>query len=485
MTSEKRGGPWRVLIASSHSLFAEGLRGLLQKRPRGEVEVVGLAATIEEALDALGKHQPDLVIVDYDDEIFNRDEILARFVEGEGRLRVVLLSLGDGGDEAIVYDRRTMAAAQIEDWLEKWTDSQVSAQLPVIAISDEEEQSPFQKRSKHMKHYIFAALLVIVLTLASIVGLDQVRLLPEQASVQAEPIDILFDIEFKIIAFLFALIVGLMIYSIIVFRRRPGDDTDADHVEGNPRLEVLWTIAPLATVLYLSFLGAQVLGDTLRADPQPLEVRVVGSQWSWRFEYPLEGITSTELRLPVNKQALLQLSSTDVIHSFWVPEFRLKQDALPGGEDMIRELRITPKNTGEYTVRCAELCGTQHATMIAPVLVQTQEDFQAWVDEQAGEVSDDPVERGQRWADQFGCLACHTTDGTQSVGPTWQGVFGSQEALADGTTVEVDEAYLRESILNPGAKIVAGHQNIMPANIAQDMTDEQIDDVIEFIKSLR
>jgi cytochrome c oxidase subunit 2 len=303
--------------------------------------------------------------------------------------------------------------------------------------------------------------------------------------VQAEPIDFLFDIEFKIIAFLFALIVGLMIYSIVVFRRRPGDDTDADHVEGNPRLEVLWTIAPLATVLYLSFLGAQVLGDTLRADPQPLEVRVVGSQWSWRFEYPLEGISSTELRLPVNKQALLRLTSTDVIHSFWVPEFRLKQDALPGGEDMIRELRITPKNTGEYTVRCAELCGTQHATMTAPVLVLPQEDFLAWVDEQVGAVSDDPVERGQGWADQFGCLACHTTDGTQSVGPTWQGIFGHQVTLADGTTVEVDEAYLRESILNPGAKVVEGYQNIMPANIAQDMTNEQIDDVIEFIKSLQ
>lgn len=484
MTSEKRGF-WRVLIASSHPLFAKGLRGLLQKRPPGEVEVVGLAATIPEALDALKKHRPDLVIVDYDDEIFNRDEILARFVEGEGRLRVVLLSLGEGGDEAIVYDRRTMVASQIEDWLEKWTDTQEPSELPVIAINDGEGQTPYPKRSKYMKHYIFAAVLVVILTIASIVGLDQVRLLPEQASVQAEPIDFLFDIEFKIIAFLFALIVGLMIYSIIVFRRKPGDDTDAEHVEGNPRLEVLWTIAPLATVLYLSFLGAQVLGDTLRADPQPLEVRVVGSQWSWRFEYPLEGITSTELRLPVNKQALLRLSSTDVIHSFWVPEFRLKQDALPGGEDMVRELRITPKNTGEYTVRCAELCGLQHAAMNAPVLVQSQEEFQAWVDEQSGAVSNDPVERGQRLADQFGCLACHTTDGTQSVGPTWQGVFGSQEALADGTTVEVDEAYLRESIVNPGAKIVEGYQNIMPANIGEDMTEEQIDDVIAFIESLQ
>ena len=485
MTSENRGGPWRVLIASSHPLFAKGLRGLLQKRPQGDVIIVGLAATIEEALSALHEHRPDLVIVDYDDKIFNRDEILARLVEGEGRLRVVLLSLGAGGDEAIVYDRRTMAASQIEDWLEKWTDGQEPSDLPVIAIDNGGGASAYPTRRKHMKHTIFAAVLVAILTILSIIGLEQIQLLPEQASVQAEPIDFLFDVEFKIIAFLFALIVGLMLYSIIVFRRKPGDDTDAEHVEGSTRLEVLWTLAPLATVLYISFLGAQVLGETLIPDPQPLELRVVGSQWSWRFEYPQLGITATELRLPVNKQALLRLTSTDVIHSFWVPEFRLKQDALPGGDDMVRELRITPKTLGEYKVRCAELCGLHHATMLAPVFVLEEEEFQAWVNEERAAVSGDPVERGQKWTAQFGCLACHTTDGAPGVGPTWQGLFGSQERLQDGTTVEVDPGYLRESIVEPGAKITEGFQNIMPADIARDMTDEQIEDVIAFIESLK
>ena len=336
-----------------------------------------------------------------------------------------------------------------------------------------------------MKHTIFAAVLVAILTILSIIGLEQIQLLPEQASVQAEPIDFLFDVEFKNIAFLFALIVGLMLYSIIVFRRKPGDDTDAEHVEGSTRLEVLWTLAPLATVLYISFLGAQVLGETLVPDPQPLEVRVVGSQWSWRFEYPQLGISGTELRLPVNKQARLLLTSTDVIHSFWVPEFRLKQDALPGDEEMVRELRITPKILGEYKVRCAELCGLQHAYMTAAVLILEQDDFQAWVEAETGPLSADPVERGRRWVEQFGCLACHTTDGTAGVGPTWQGLFGSQERLQDGTTVEVDPGYLRESIVEPGAKITEGFQNIMPADIARDMTDEQIEDVIAFIESLK
>ncbi|HZD55981.1 MAG TPA: cytochrome c oxidase subunit II transmembrane domain-containing protein, partial [Anaerolineales bacterium] len=244
MTTARRSGPWRVLIASSHPLFAKGLRGLLQKRPRGEVAVVGLVSTIAEALDTLREHQPDLVIVDYDDEVFNRDEILARLVEGEGRLRVVLLSLGERGDEAIVYDRRSMAASQIEDWLEKWVDTQAPSELPVISIRDVESVSALPQRRYYMKHYVSAALLVIILTAASIFGLNRIRLLPVQASLQAEPIDYLFGIEFKIIAFLFALIVGLMVYSIVVFRRKPGDTTDAEHIEGHMGLEVLWTLAP-------------------------------------------------------------------------------------------------------------------------------------------------------------------------------------------------------------------------------------------------
>jgi cytochrome c oxidase subunit 2 len=485
MTTARRSGPWRVLIASSHPLFAKGLRSLLQKRPRGEVAVVGLVSTIAEALDTLREHQPDLVIVDYDDEVFNRDEILARLVEGEGRLRVVLLSLGERGDEAIVYDRRSMAASQIEDWLEKWVDTQAPSELPVISIRDVESVNALPQRRYYMKHYVSAALLVIILTAASIFGLNHIRLLPVQASLQAGPIDYLFGIEFKIIAFLFALIVGLMVYSIVVFRRKPGDTTDAEHIEGHMGLEVLWTVAPLATVIYISFLGAQVLGQTLAPDPKPLEVKVVASQWSWRFEYPEQGITATELRLPVNKQVLLRLSSTDVIHSFWVPEFRLKQDVLPGGDNMIRELRITPDRIGEYKVRCAELCGQGHANMRAPVLVLSQNDFQAWVDSQTAPVSNDPVVRGDKWAQQYGCRACHSIDGSAGVGPTWKGTYGSQVQLADGSTVTADHDYLLESIRNPGAKIVQGFQNVMPPNIAQDMSDQQVEDVIAFIESLK
>jgi cytochrome c oxidase subunit II len=180
----------------------------------------------------------------------------------------------------------------------------------------------------------------------------------------------------------------------------------------------------------------------------------------------------------------LKMISTDVIHSFWIPEFRVKQDILPGGDDMVRELRVTPNLEGKYTLRCAEMCGRLHANMEAPVVVLSQVDFDAWVTEQSQAVPEDPIERGRFWAQQYGCLACHSTDGTPLIGPTWQGVYMHEVPLEDGTTVIADEAYLYESIVDPGAKIVLGFANIMPANIAEDMTEEQIAEVIEFIKTL-
>ena len=336
-----------------------------------------------------------------------------------------------------------------------------------------------------MKHIIAAAAVVIVLMVVTIFGLSQIRLLPTQGSVQAIPIDNLFRIHFIVIGVLFSLIVGFMLYSIVVFRRRKGDASDGAHIEGSTTLEVTWTILPLAAVLVVSYIGAGTLGETLRADPQPVEVDVIGQQWSWRFEYPQYGIRSTELRLPAEKQALLHMRSIDVIHSFWVPEFRVKQDALPGGPEMIRDLRITPSKTGEYKVRCAELCGQQHANMLAPVIVMSKTDFDAWIQDQLNAVSDDPVERGEVWAQQFGCAACHSVDGTRIVGPTWLGIFATEEQLNDGSTVTVDEGYIRDSIQNPGDKIVEGFENVMPADVGADMTEGQIDDLIAYIKSLQ
>jgi cytochrome c oxidase subunit 2 len=162
----------------------------------------------------------------------------------------------------------------------------------------------------------------------------------------------------------------------------------------------------------------------------------------------------------------------------------VKQDALPG-DDFERELRVTPNLIGDYKVRCAELCGKLHYDMLAPVKVVSQKDFDAWVLSQTQPLSDDPVVRGEMIAQQFGCLACHSVDGSQLVGPTWKGVFGSSETLEDGTSMLVDRNYLFKSIRDPGIQIVAGYQNLMPESIAESLSDEQIEDVIAFIESLK
>ena len=280
MTMPDRYKPQRVLIASSHPLFGQGLRKLLEAR-RGTVEVVGMASSIEETMRSLETLNPDLIIVDYDDEQLNRDEFLARFVEGERKLRVVLLSLSDA-QQAVVYDRRTLAASRIDDWLEDWNIVNLE-QTPVEPVMAAGPTRPNRRSS--MKHFIVAGILVVLVTALLIFGAGQVRLLPEAASAQAQPIDRMFTLEFLVIAFLFSLILVFLVYSIIVFRRKKGDMIDARHIKGSPRLEIVWTVLPLITVFAFAFMGSQALAETQRVDPDALVVDAVGSQWSWRFEY--------------------------------------------------------------------------------------------------------------------------------------------------------------------------------------------------------
>ena len=337
------------------------------------------------------------------------------------------------------------------------------------------------------RHYVIVGILIFVVAILIYVGLDAVGLMPIQASSQAVDIDWMWDLEVVAMAFLFALIVVPMGYSLVVFRRRKGDTTDAEHMEGNTKLEIAWTIVPLFIVMAYAYLGAINLAATQRADPDAMVVKVTGLQWSWTFEYPpVNGVAAVtkELYLPVGKQVLLRMTSNDVIHSFWVPEFRVKQDVVPG---RITELRITPTLEGDdYKVRCAELCGTSHYSMQNAVVVTSQEEFDAWLAErlkEAVELSQTPEGRGQALVVANGCGACHSINGAPGIGPTWFGLVGGQEEMTDGTVVTVDDAYLHESIKTPQAKIVAGFENqLMPT---YDFTDEQIADIIAYIKTLR
>ncbi len=331
-----------------------------------------------------------------------------------------------------------------------------------------------------MKHFVGVTFLVIILTVLVGVVLNMLGLLPDLASLQGKFIDELFQVHIWIIAFLFATIMGFMLYSVVFFRRKEGDETDAAHIEGNNKLEITWTVIPLITVLAVAAMGANTLSKVTAIDPQAIEIKVVGQQWSWRFEYPETAVVSDVLMLPEDQQALLLMEATDVIHSFWVPEFRVKQDLVPG---ITTEVRITPTELGDYTLRCAEVCGLNHTYMLADVKVVSEADFNTWMAAEAA-IADDPVARGQKVFEAYGCQACHSVDGSEGVGPTFLGGYGRSVVLEDGTSVMADDVYMYESIVDPNKQIVEGFAPAMPQNFADQLSDEQIRDVIEFIKSL-
>jgi cytochrome c oxidase subunit II len=334
-----------------------------------------------------------------------------------------------------------------------------------------------------MRHFVVVGILVIVLAVLGYVGLQFAHLMPVEASTQSVPIDQLWNLELMMISFLFALIVVPMAYSLIVFHRKKGDTTDAQHIEGNSTLEITWTIVPLFIVMTFAYLGAGNLAEIRRVDPNAMVIKVTGQQWSWSFEYPAYGVTSKEMHIPVGQQVLLQMTSRDVIHSFWVPEFRPKQDVVPG---RITELRVTPTLIGSYKVRCAELCGTSHAYMESPVIVTSQNDFNTWMAEQvklAEQAAQTPEGRGQALVSANGCAACHSINGDSGIGPTWLGLYGSQVKISGDGTVTADDAYIHESIKAPQAKIVAGFENQLMPNFG--FTDDQINDIVAYIKTLK
>ncbi|MBE0680275.1 MAG: cytochrome c oxidase subunit II [Anaerolineales bacterium] len=334
-----------------------------------------------------------------------------------------------------------------------------------------------------MQHIVIVGILVIVMAVLTYFGLDSIGLMPVEASAQAVSIDWLWNWQVIAMSFLFALIVVPLVYSLVVFRRKKGETGDGEHIEGNTSLEIAWTVLPLFAVLAFAYMGAYSLGETNRVDPDAIEIRVKAQQFAWTFEYPEYGIVSTELHLPLNQQVVLKMESADVIHSFWVPEFRVKQDVVPG---RVTEYRITPTLVGDYKVRCAELCGTSHAYMEAGVIVDTKGDYAAWIAEQAAiaAASQTPEGQGQILSVKYGCLGCHSIDGSKLTGPTWFGLYGSNVELDNGTSVVADDAFIKESILDPNASVVAGFPSpsVMPP---YTLTDEEIANFIAYLKTLK
>jgi cytochrome c oxidase subunit 2 len=333
-----------------------------------------------------------------------------------------------------------------------------------------------------MRRYVIIFILVIVSTFVVHEWLMLVHLFPREASAQSIPVDQLFHVHLWVISFLFSLIMVTLIYSLIVFRRRKGETGDGAYITGNSTLEMTWTAIPLMAVLVLAYAGAKTLGAIRVIDPTALQVKVTAGQWYWRYSYPEFGVTSSDLYLPANRQIDLQMTSVDVIHSFWVPEFRVKQDIIPG---RTVDLRVTPTLIGEYMVRCSELCGLRHAYMEGKVNVVSQGDFDRWIAQQESAAPESPELRGQQLAQDYGCINCHSADGSPKTGPSWLHLYGSTVKLTDGTSVPADDNYLKTSIIQPNAQVVLGFpSNVMP-DFSTVLDQTMVESLVAYIKTLK
>lgn len=216
-----------------------------------------------------------------------------------------------------------------------------------------------------------------VLIALGFLAATQLNFLPHLAADRASRVDSLFRIMIGIATVIFLLVEGALFFAIIRFRRKAGDEQDGKPYHGNNTLEAIWTVIPAIILISIGFMSFDVLSDIEKTEPEELIVEVIGRQFSWEFRYPEYGFSSSELHLPLNKPARLEITSDDVIHSLWVPNFLAKRDATPG---RIAELALTPNRIGVFPIRCAELCGAGHAIMNSVVIVETPGQFQDWLD---------------------------------------------------------------------------------------------------------
>jgi cytochrome c oxidase subunit II len=300
-------------------------------------------------------------------------------------------------------------------------------------------------------------------------------LFPVQASSVAAEVDALYFFLIALSAFFSILIAGCLIVFAIRFRRR-SEDQKARPAANTLLLELVWTGVPLAIVMVIFAWGASLYFRMTRPPQDVLQMYAVGKQWMWKFQHPDGRREINQLHVPVRQPVKLTMSSEDVIHSFFVPAFRVKQDVVPGRYTTIWFEATKP---GEYHLFCAEYCGTLHSGMIGQVVAMEPEDYQTWL--AGGAAGRTMAQAGEDLFASLGCAACHKPGG---LGPDLAGVAGSERRLASGATVSADDSYLRESILNPAAKMTEGYQPIMPIFQGQ-VSEEQVLQLIAYLKTLQ
>jgi len=306
---------------------------------------------------------------------------------------------------------------------------------------------------------------------------------PPLASTGAEAHDKLFDFLLYLSAFFFVLIVAAMILFAIKYRRKRADQRTIP-LEGNQRLEIIWSVIPAILLVVIFVWGFRDWMDLNVPPANTIDIRVLGKKWSWEFDYPKDGIQgSGELIVPVNRPVKLTMSSVDVIHSFFIPAFRVKRDVLPNRYSV---MWFEATKVGTFDVYCAEYCGTSHSQMITRVKVLPETEYQAWIDSGGGMDKLPPIELGKALFKSRGCNACHGVgaDRMGLPGPPLGGKYGTMEQLKEGPPVKIDDNYLRESILEPQAKIVQGYEPVMPTFKGR-LNEKQLNGLIDYIKSLK
>ena len=315
---------------------------------------------------------------------------------------------------------------------------------------------------------------------------------PEQASTMAAQVDYFYLFLIAVSLFFGVIIAALLIGFSVIYRRRSSADV-GHHIHGSTILEIAWSVVPFGITMVIFAWGVWLFFGFSRPPDNAHEVFVVGKQWMWKMQH-MEGRREiNELHVPIGQAVRLTMTSEDVIHSFYVPAFRMKFDVVPG---RYTTSWFEATKSGEYHLFCAEFCGTEHSGMIGKVVVMEPAAFEKWLSEQppapqppgqavaaVASAAASPVAAGEALFNAKACATCHLPQGG-GLGPSLVGAFGHAVKLADGSEITVDDAYIRESILNPTAKLVQGFQPVMPTFQGQ-LSEEQVMQLIQYIKSLK
>jgi len=307
--------------------------------------------------------------------------------------------------------------------------------------------------------------------------------LAERVGRLAEEVDGVFLFIFLVGLFFFIITQGALIYFAVRYRRRKGEEEAATpYITGNRTLEIVWVVVPSILLLAIFIYGYLVFRDIRTPPPGAAEINVTARQWLFVFKYPDGRQTINEVRTPVGKPVRFLMTSADVIHGFYLPEFRVKQDILPG---RYTDLWVQPVKTGRYDIYCTQYCGTGHSTMRAVMIVMNEQEYREWTAGKEEKGENEPLwEKGKELAEKSGCMACHSAYGSGKIGPTWKGLFGSTVTFTDGTSARSDEQHIKDYILTPNVKIIKGYQPVMPSYKGM-LKDDDITAIIAYIKTLK